>query len=403
MLRTGEQTLCLAQLFGSLPGRLRIGLRAAAALHCVGGLLQAPQCLLDALFVLILAVLANRLPATLTYSGTTISAANLIAPTTIRSTEPDPCLPLLLVPRHLLHLALQLFSFAAQHFLLPTLLKALLRIALVGQLLLPLGKRIQLRQRVLDLLLVLLGGRRVLRSLVLILFRIQFEIEEAGQVASRIAAARPPPPPLWPKATWILRKVASARSSACSAFCSSGSASFHCVAFSLSAEGAMAVAAACMSLSKSVNSWLAADISRLCMRADSAITWSRSFCCASERNCPCDCRILRRRGLVVLLLPCGRDQFFFALGDFSLIVAAPPPPPPTAAALLRLRELALERIHLDEADICAGFTVAVARSGINAHQIARHELEIFKGEGVCPSAFFAPGFSAGSRSDLARH
>ena len=49
-------------------------------------------------------------------------------------------------------------------------------------------------------------------------------------------------------------------------------------------DGAIAEAAVCISFSKPVNSSFASERSRLSIRAESAITWSRSFCCASERN-----------------------------------------------------------------------------------------------------------------------
>ena len=112
-------------------------------------------------------------------------------------------LGLLTVLRHLLHLTLELLGLAAQHFLLPALLETLLRIVLlIGEVFLPFGQRIELGERVFDILLMLFGRRSGLRGLVLVLFGVEFEIEEAGEVAARIAAsttctAR------WPKATSI--------------------------------------------------------------------------------------------------------------------------------------------------------------------------------------------------------
>jgi hypothetical protein len=55
-------------------------------------------------------------------------------------------------------LPLQLLRFAAQHLLLPALLRGLLLalFLLLGQFLLPLGELLQLLQRLIDLLLLLL-------------------------------------------------------------------------------------------------------------------------------------------------------------------------------------------------------------------------------------------------------
>ena len=100
-----------------------------------------------------------------------------------------PILLALTVLSHLLHLALQLFSFAAQHFLLPTFLKTLLWIVLlVGQVFLSACKGIELCESILNLFLMLLGRRGSLRCFVLILFRVEFEIEQAGEIAACAAA-----------------------------------------------------------------------------------------------------------------------------------------------------------------------------------------------------------------------
>ena len=101
-------------------------------------------------------------------------------------------LPILLltVLGHLLHLALQLFCLTAQHLLLPALLHGLRVIALLlRQLLLPSRQGIELRQSIVDGFRLLVCSRPRLRRLVLILLRIQFKIEQAGQVAARTAAS----------------------------------------------------------------------------------------------------------------------------------------------------------------------------------------------------------------------
>ena len=99
----------------------------------------------------------------------------------------------LLALGHLLQLPLQLLRLAPQHLLLPALLGSLLLplLLLIGQLLLTLGQLFQLLQRFIDLLLLLLllaGGLRLI-VLVLILFGIQFEIEQPFHVARPGAAA----------------------------------------------------------------------------------------------------------------------------------------------------------------------------------------------------------------------
>ena len=124
-------------------------------------------------------------------------------------------LPVLLAPSALLalpaltellfHLLLELLGLALQHFLLIFFLGSLLLTValLLSQSLFALGQLVQLFQRVVDLLLLLFGSScRALFGLVLILFRVELQIEERRQIASRSAAtASTPPPPRAPKAT----------------------------------------------------------------------------------------------------------------------------------------------------------------------------------------------------------
>ena len=108
-----------------------------------------------------------------------------------------PLLPLLatrallpLLTLHLFHVALQLFRLAPQHLLLPAFLERLRLIPLLlRQLLLPLRQRVQFRQRVVHLLRLLFRRRSRLRRLVLILFGVHFQIEEARQIATRASTA----------------------------------------------------------------------------------------------------------------------------------------------------------------------------------------------------------------------
>ena len=101
-------------------------------------------------------------------------------------------LPLLagLVPRQLFHLLLQLFSFAAEHFLLPALLRALLFVALLlSEFLLPARKLLELLQRLIEFFLALIGGRSLCAGFVLVLLGIEFEIEETFEVAAGATTA----------------------------------------------------------------------------------------------------------------------------------------------------------------------------------------------------------------------
>ena len=76
-------------------------------------------------------------------------------------------------------------------------------------------------------------------------------------------------------------------------------------------------------------------------------------------------------------------DFLLAARDLARVVAlaaAPAATTPAAAGLLRLREFALERIDLDEHHVRVRFGARVLRGGVDAHQIARHQLEILQRE-----------------------
>jgi hypothetical protein len=96
------------------------------------------------------------------------------------------------VPAQLLHLLLQLLGFAPQHLLLIALLRGLRLVAalLLGEFLLALRKLLQLLHRLIDFALPGVGGLRLAAAgFVLILFGIEFEIEQALQVAHGAIAA----------------------------------------------------------------------------------------------------------------------------------------------------------------------------------------------------------------------
>jgi hypothetical protein len=89
----------------------------------------------------------------------------------------------------------KLLGFAAQHFLLPALLRQLLGIVLLllGQFLLTARQVGQLLHGVVDLLLLLLGLRSAAVGFVLVLVLIEFEIEQVGQIAARAATTAASP------------------------------------------------------------------------------------------------------------------------------------------------------------------------------------------------------------------
>ena len=91
--------------------------------------------------------------------------------------------------RELLDFALQLLGFALQHFLLPPLLEALRGVValLGGELLLAVRQLVEFFQRVIDVLRTLIRGGRGLLRLVLVFLRVEFEIEEAREVAAGAA------------------------------------------------------------------------------------------------------------------------------------------------------------------------------------------------------------------------
>ena len=89
--------------------------------------------------------------------------------------------------RELLHLPLQFFRLAAQHFLLPALPERLLLILLVGQLLLAASQVREFLQRGVNFLGAAVGSG-LLTRFILILFAIQLQIREVLQIAAHIAA-----------------------------------------------------------------------------------------------------------------------------------------------------------------------------------------------------------------------
>ena len=187
----------------------------------------------------------------------------------------------------LLHLLLQLFSIATQHFLLPPLFKGLLFILLLlREFLLTPGQILQLLQSLVNLFLPLF--RRVgllLARLILILFSIQFEVEKVRQIAARSAGTS--------TATFaskcylnIPERGFRARNQmfATLSFRARRAHHFQPCPFSLSEAGPIWLAASSMSFTNAENSWLAPASSRLFARWASEDACSFSLVCISARN-----------------------------------------------------------------------------------------------------------------------
>ena len=287
----------------------------------------------------------------------------------------------LLALGHLLQLLLQLLGFAAQHLLLPALLRGLLLalLLLLGQFLLALGQLLQLLQRLVDLLLLLLllAGRLRLVALVLVLLGIEFEIEEAFHVARAGAAAaaaataadcRTPP---GYRGRWLRRASGIAAPSA-----------------PAPARPATWRPSTCpwpdpwpprpspYPSTKLLKESPASVNWRAFMRSASDFAWSRSLDCTLARNAAFSAsRALGARALQ--LIPGGRDDFLLALRNLVLILVAAAAAA-TAARLLRLRVVALERLRFDEVDVGAGGGARVLGHGVQADHVARLHLEIFQ-------------------------
>src|SRR5205814_2445840 len=93
--------------------------------------------------------------------------------------------------------------------------------------------------------------------------------------------------------------------------------------------------------------------------------------------------LLRGRFLVALLLERRSDHFLLAARDLARVVALAATAAATttaAAGLLRLREFALERIDLDEDHVRLRLGARVLSAGVDAHEVARHQLEILQRE-----------------------
>ncbi len=222
----------------------------------------------------------------------------------------------------LLHLAFELFGLAAQHFLLPAFLEALLRIVwLVRQVFLPLGERIEFFERIFDILLVLLGGRSGLRGLVLVLLRVQFQIEEAGEIAAG-AAATAAATALLAKCDFDLPEGRLSAQQRLQRFLFQRNRILPLRAFQLVCRGAhgsgrlLHILIEIGELLVSLGDVAALHANRKC------VDLVAQFLLCIGKELPCAAASLGVAVLSFCLLPGCGDQLFFALGYFRLVVAA---------------------------------------------------------------------------------
>ncbi len=292
-------------------------------------------------------------------------------------------LALLLLLVQLIELLAQLLGFAAQHFLLVALLGSGLRVflLLLGKLLLPLGQFGQLLQRIVHRLLLLVGRLSRLLALVLILLRVEFEIEKSFEIAGGAVHA-------------------ATSTAAASALAAHGDLDIAEGGF-----GAQQILQRLLLGRKGILPFGALQLIRgrlhgghgLLHIGDEALERIAGFIQFAALHA-----LGERRGLIaqlglhagkerrvfgvrtaragsLLLVPGGGDDLFLALRDLILLVAViATASAATAAFLLRLGVVALERLRFDEEDVGLRSSARVASGGVEAHHIAGLHLEIFE-------------------------
>ena len=176
--------------------------------------------------------------------------------------------------------------------------------------------------------------------------------------------------------------VASARIRYCSAFCSGAQRVLPLARPSTCPRPDPWLPRPCsMSFTKLLKESPASVNWRAFMRSASDFAWSRSFDCTPARNAAFSAsRALGARALQ--LIPGGRDDFLLALRDLVLILVVAAATAAIAAGLLRLRVVALERLRFDEVDIGARRGARVLGHGVQAHHVARLDLEILQRDGA---------------------
>src|SRR5208337_4179239 len=287
-------------------------------------------------------------------------------------------------------LALQLFCFAPQHFLLPALLKALLRVVLlVGQIFLALGQRIEFFKRVLHLFLMLLSWRNGLCRLVLIFFCIQFQVEETRQVAARIAASSSSAS-LLSKGNLDFPETRLGSEQSLKRFLLQWNRilPLHTLQlFGRRRHGRGGILHVLIEIGEFLVGL--GDITTLHADRERRDLIAELLLRVREELSGCR-RVFGSGGVVILLLPGSGDQFLFALRNFRLVVRFPASAG-TAAVLLRLRKFALKGFDLNERNVGARFTVAIPSSSVEAYQITGHQLIVLQRKHIGALSAFCTG------------
>ena len=285
------------------------------------------------------------------------------------------CLLRLFAALQLLHLPLELFGFAAQHFLFPTLLRHLLGgLLLLRQLLLPARQLFQFFQRIVNLLLACFLSRTGV-GFILVLFLVQFQIEQIGQIApgATATAASAATAALLNlniaergfSAQQVLERLLFRRQRILESesfqffrgWRHGRHSQFHFL------DELPEPTAGTIQLTS-----LAAVGQRLGLIPQFRLHFGKIL------------TVLRRCcfgfGITLDLVEGGRNNFLLAVGDllFLLIHSATA----ATACLLRLRIVELEGHSLDEEHVGLSRVLAVFHGGEQAHQIAWHQLEFFQ-------------------------
>ena len=291
-------------------------------------------------------------------------------------------LPLLaMLIQLLLHLLLQLLGLALQHLLLPLLLSGLgiARALLLSQTLLALGQLVQLFQRVVNFLRLLFGaGRRGLLGLVLIFLGIEFEIEERRQIPRRAAAAAASTPAARSKRDLNVPVGGFRALEELQSLLLIGNGVLPLLLLQLLRGRRHRIGRRDHILLEF------ADGLHLIGQLAGLQTAGKSDGLIAQSGLRLGQQLghlgglLLGRVLVALLLEGAGDDLLLALRDLRGLIAPASAASATTPALLRLREVPLIRVGLDEHHIGMGFGVGVLGGGVDAHQIAGNQLEILK-------------------------
>src|ERR1019366_6589628 len=266
----------------------------------------------------------------------------------------------------LFQLPLQLLGFAAQHLLLPALLRGLLLVLflLLGQFLLPFGELFQLLERLVDLLLLLLlAGRFRVIALVLILLGVELEIEEPFHVARAGAATTAAIVLIAERHLDIARRGLGAQQ-VLQRLLLGGKRILPLGALQFLRGGPHGLHGSFHVLDEASE-----GIARLGQMAGLHAVGQRLRLIAQL-----GLHAGQERGVFGVgalgarafeLIPGGRDDFLLPLGDLVPILLAAA----VTALLLGLRVIALERLHLDEVDIGRGLGARVLGQGVQAHHV----------------------------------